>query len=312
MKLRNLIINPEFRDKIPPLSDDEYKKLEENILADGEVREPLVVWNDTIIDGHHRRKIIQKHPGLHYTVKDMDFADKWAAIVWMCRNQLGRRNLTDEQRTYLIGKQSEAEKMTEKFRGNQYVTVGRSETDQAKRGKTMQRIADEYGIGYGTVQRAEHFAKGIDSAEKVSQGFKDTVLSGAVKVPKSAISEIRNMPDEEKKETVKKIMLGESIPKKPDKDGKRYNGGGTKEYRESRESIEEITANMYDTSKPIVYTVDELIEEIRVNAEAYVKQLKRTLEIRSTLMTDENKPNIQDGIERYVFQELRKVADLLK
>ena len=42
----------------------------------------------------------------------MDFPDKWAAIVWMCRNQLGRRNITDEVRTVLIGEAYRAQKMS--------------------------------------------------------------------------------------------------------------------------------------------------------------------------------------------------------
>lgn len=69
--MRQLTIEPEFRDKIPPLSDDEFQKLEQNILEDGEVREPLVIWHNTIIDGHHRWKIIQKHPDIPYKIKQM-------------------------------------------------------------------------------------------------------------------------------------------------------------------------------------------------------------------------------------------------
>ena len=34
------------------------------------------------------------------------------AIVWMCRNQLGRRNVTDEQKTVLIGEAYKAQKMS--------------------------------------------------------------------------------------------------------------------------------------------------------------------------------------------------------
>lgn len=207
--MRQLIVEPEFRDKIPALSPEEFSKLEENILADGEVRDPLVVWNNTIIDGHNRWAIIQKHPELKWSVKQMEFSDKWAAIAWMCRNQLGRRNLNDEQRTYLMGRQSEAEKMTEKFHGNQYVEVGGSETDRAKPGRTMQRIAEEYGVGYGTVDRAEKFAKGLDAAEKASPGIRDAVLSGEVKAPKSVIAEIRNLPEEKQKEAAEAIKRGE-------------------------------------------------------------------------------------------------------
>lgn len=79
--MRQLTIDPEFRDKIPPLSEDEFSKLEQNILEDGEVREPLVVWHNTIIDGHHRYKIVQKHPEIPFKVKQMDFPDKWAAMA---------------------------------------------------------------------------------------------------------------------------------------------------------------------------------------------------------------------------------------
>ena len=43
-----LIIDPEFRDKIPPLTEDEFIQLEENILSDGAVVSPLIVWDGVI------------------------------------------------------------------------------------------------------------------------------------------------------------------------------------------------------------------------------------------------------------------------
>ena len=53
-----LKIDPEFRDKIPALTEAEFEQLKENILSDGEVYEPIVTWNDTIVDGHNRWRII--------------------------------------------------------------------------------------------------------------------------------------------------------------------------------------------------------------------------------------------------------------
>lgn len=106
-----LKIDPEFRDKIPPLTEAEFEQLKENILEDGEVYEPIAVWNGTIVDGHNRWKVIQENWELlkdKYRTKSMDFADKWAAFEWMYKKQLGRRNLTDEQRTVLTGKMYEA------------------------------------------------------------------------------------------------------------------------------------------------------------------------------------------------------------
>ena len=49
-----LTIDPEFEAKCPPLTGDELSQLEENILEEGLVLMPLIVWNDTIVDGHNR------------------------------------------------------------------------------------------------------------------------------------------------------------------------------------------------------------------------------------------------------------------
>ena len=46
----NLKIDPEFQNQIPPLTDDEYKQLEENILKEGKLLSPLIVWNNTLVD----------------------------------------------------------------------------------------------------------------------------------------------------------------------------------------------------------------------------------------------------------------------
>ena len=43
MKQQTLRIDPEFKAQIPPLTEDERKQLEENILADGEILSPILV-----------------------------------------------------------------------------------------------------------------------------------------------------------------------------------------------------------------------------------------------------------------------------
>ena len=106
----NLKIDPEFQSQIPPLTDDEFKQLEENILKEGKLISPLIVWNNTLVDGHNRYAILQKHPEIYFSTMPLRFENREEAIAWICRNQLGRRNLTPEQKLFLIGKQYEAEK----------------------------------------------------------------------------------------------------------------------------------------------------------------------------------------------------------
>ena len=107
MQLR---IDPEFESRIPPLTDDEFEQLEENILADGIIISPIIVWGEIIIDGHNRFRIIEKHPHIDFTTCERNFNDRNEALAWICKNQLGRRNLTFQQKKYLIGKRYESEK----------------------------------------------------------------------------------------------------------------------------------------------------------------------------------------------------------
>ena len=123
----NLKIDPEFQSQIPPLTDDEFKQLEENILKEGKLLSPLIVWNNTLVDGHNRYAILQKHPEIYFSTMPLRFENREEAVAWICRNQLGRRNLSPEQKRYLLGKQYEAEKKAAKiFRGNQYTLAKKS------------------------------------------------------------------------------------------------------------------------------------------------------------------------------------------
>ena len=124
--LQHLTIDPEFEGKIPSLREEELKQLEENILADGVVINPLIVWDGVIVDGHNRYRILQKHPEIQFTTYEKQFPDRYAAIAWICKNQLGRRNLTQEQYKYLIGERYEAEKRTEAFYGNRFTLADKS------------------------------------------------------------------------------------------------------------------------------------------------------------------------------------------
>ena len=108
--LQNLRIDPEFESKIPPLREEELKQLEENILADGVVINPLIVWKGIIVDGHNRYRILQQHPEIQFTIYEKEVPDRYAVIAWICKNQLGRRNLTSQQFKYLMGQQYKAEK----------------------------------------------------------------------------------------------------------------------------------------------------------------------------------------------------------
>ena len=198
-----LIIDPEFRDKIPPLTEDEFTLLEENILSDGAVFSPLIVWDGTILDGHNRYEIIQKHPELTYAVHKLSFANRYEALSWICKNQLGRRNLTPQQKKYLIGQRYEAEKQADAFHGNQHTASDESGADkkcphQNSRHVTQSRIAKETNTSASYVREAGTFAKGVDAAEEALPGIKQEILTGTIKPTASAVAAVAKADPEER------------------------------------------------------------------------------------------------------------------
>ena len=136
-------IDPEFRDWVMPLSQEEYSQLEANLLAEG-CRDALVVWisdpalQPTLLDGHHRYAICKAH-NLSYRIDFKEFPDREAAKNWIILNQIGRRNVTPEQRAYLMGKLYRETKKEQGGTGaNQYTEQRGNNFPSAK---TAERIA---------------------------------------------------------------------------------------------------------------------------------------------------------------------------
>lgn len=209
----DLVVDPEFADKIPPLTEEEYRLLEENILADGKIISPLITWNGIIVDGHNRYRILQAHPEIPYETMEMEFSDRYAVIVWICRNQLGRRNLTDEQKKFLTGKRYEAEKKQNQWRGNQYVSSDDEESGLGEKRpsqnpeRTSAIIAKEIGKGERYVRDAEIYANGVEAADEVAPGIKNEILSGKLKCKDKDVMAIARAAPEQREDLVRKLQF---------------------------------------------------------------------------------------------------------
>jgi ParB-like chromosome segregation protein Spo0J len=85
----------------PPLSPDEYKSLEESVLAHG-ILVPIIVDEDgVVIDGHHRQKIAREHDVPCPREVKAGFTDTEKRTMVLSLN-IDRRHLTREQRRGLV------------------------------------------------------------------------------------------------------------------------------------------------------------------------------------------------------------------
>ena len=256
----HLTIDPEFEGKIPPLREEELKQLEENILADGVVINPLIIWDGVLVDGHNRYRILQKHPEIQFTTYEKEFPDRYAAIAWICKNQLGRRNLTPQQFKYLVGQRYEAEKQSKgiEFQGNQYTSqdrsgLGQNDPDQKLHG-TRSRIAKETQTSDSYVRRAAHFAKGVDAAEETEPGIKQEILSGSIKPTEKAVAAIAKAPPEERPALVQQLRQAKETEKQEEKPKPRRSAA------ETLQAIRDISANMLQSNGEI--DADDICAEL--------------------------------------------------
>lgn len=151
-------IDPGFQALVPPLTAEELAQLEANILADG-CRDPLVTWQGAIIDGHNRYAICTRH-GIDFETVEMDFESREAAEDWMDANQLGRRNLTKDQYTLLLGRRYNRTKKA----AHRPAKGGQNEPLIPQ--KTAQKLATEYGVSPATVKRAGQYAEAVETVKQ--------------------------------------------------------------------------------------------------------------------------------------------------
>lgn len=159
--MTGIIIDDEFKTLIPPLTNDEFKQLERNIIEEG-CRDSLVLWQGILIDGHNRHKICTKNNILFKTISK-SFADREDVKQWIITNQLGRRNLPDFVKYELLESYEEIEK--QKGREKYIETVGRpdkslSTIDNDKfpeppKHDTRQKVARKLGWSTGKTAQAK-------------------------------------------------------------------------------------------------------------------------------------------------------------
>ena len=193
-------IDNEFRNYIRHLSNEEFEKLEASILSEG-IRDPLVVWQGILLDGYHRYKIAQEH-GLEFKTVEVELPDRDAAKEWILVNQLGRRNLTEQEASYYRGKLYSARKQS--HGGDR-----KSSCQNVNLIGTAEELGSQYGVSERTIIRDEQFSKAVDKvADEIGAEARNAILSGQAKVPKESVEQLVDIK-QKAPEFIEPILSGE-------------------------------------------------------------------------------------------------------
>jgi hypothetical protein len=183
MNAQQIRIDPEFSAQIPALGDDERALLEANILRDG-CREPLVLWNGLLLDGHNRFAICETH-GLPYATVDVDLQTREDAADWIDANQLGRRNLSPDQASLLRGRRYNRTK-------HQGERTDLTSPQSEGKSSTAERLAEQYGVSRATVERDGQFAQAVETLKPHIPDIEQRVMGGDVPSKQAVVEAARN------------------------------------------------------------------------------------------------------------------------
>lgn len=220
--MRELKIDPELRDLLPPLTNEEYKQLEKNIVENGFDRNfPIMEWQGFIVDGHNRYDICKKH-NIEPIIGTLAYKTKEEVMEWMLDIQLGRRNLTPIQKIAITEKyrpiyEKQAKENQSKYYGNQYdresgLTVKLPQVQngsQERNPTTSEKLASIANVSEKT------YRMGAKILNSDNEKLKQEVLSGE----KSINAGYRELTGkkENKKEEIKNTNSQNNIDNKKEK-----------------------------------------------------------------------------------------------
>jgi len=244
----NLVVNKELKAFIRSLSNEEYKQLEENILAEG-CKDALVVWDNNgsyiLVDGHNRYNVCKTH-NLEFKIILKEFKSLDHVKEYMIKIQLGRRNLTQEEISYYRGLRYENEK--QKKANIQNLKQNNSEKDILSPSvNNAERLANEYGINEKTIKRDAKYAKGLN---KFSPAFRQKILKGDIKVKKQDVQKLADLP-EVQESSIKSLNI---LAKELD----------SAQMAEQKGGVAQLQKNIVNKLRQVVKNRDkELIKEIK-------------------------------------------------
>ena len=279
---RTLKINEDFKNLIPPLSDEEMAELRESLLQYG-CRDAIVIWNDTIIDGHNRYRICTEQ-GLPFKVEDMtfDFDNEDEVKAWIIRNQFARRNIDKYQRAQLAlqlkaiiaGKDKENQgtrtdlstnnicQISDKCENTKNdVTVCQKSDNLENEEKSLEPIdtkkelAKLAGISHDTIQRVETIE--TKAPEPLRQAARDNVIS--INKAYEITKEVQALPENERESEALRLM-NERTEKKNKEIEHRYHMA--KSFAKAVESIGTYHPSEEALSCYIEYSPKEMTDDL--------------------------------------------------
>ena len=301
-----IAIDSEFQSLIPPLSDDEYARLEKSLVENGyqDWREPIITWNGTIIDGHNRYNICNEN-GIKFRQMEMQFESRDAAKLWIVKNQLKRRNLPKAaimdlklEEKEIVARQARerhaangGDRKSEAYRKSATPNLG--EPIDKHDGETLEQLAKDIGVGRESLRKMDVIKQRAEQGDPVAIKEREALISGKKKSIHGAYISVTGKqkprkPEETTAPDGRKICVmcgepiseGEASPARPTvhkKCEQEYQRDWEREKRKHDDADSDLRNNV------AVYTIESLKAELLASAESMKEALKESIAINESM-----------------------------
>lgn len=321
----SLKVNPEFQTLIPPLTDDEYKRLETSLVNNGWEgwRGPILVWNGVIVDGHNRYRICQEH-GIAFTTKEMHFSDEDSAKLFIIDNQLKRRNLPPAaigdlklEEKDIVARQAKERQRTSTGGATPQLRPNLAQADNG--GKTLEILARDIPMGRESLRKLDVIKQKAKEGDPVAISEREALISGKKKSIHGAYVRVVGREQRSQAGATGKdgrricamcgepIDEGDALPSRPT-----VHKWCEKEYQRDWERERRSDSADHDLlSNNPVYTIDLLVAELRSSVKNMGEAIDESIEIYESMgvrLTDEQKDRLHDAASDmlYIIDHIRK------
>lgn len=139
------------------------------------------------MDGHNRFAVATRNK-VEFATTVLAFKDLEEVLDWVDKNQIGRRNLTDEERAVTLGRIYQR-KLDQKRAANREANMENDEPKGAG-GRMTDALATEWNVGSATVKRASNFAEAIAALKEVGENGVTAARMMLQGVVKDAMTEL--------------------------------------------------------------------------------------------------------------------------
>lgn len=292
--MKNIIIDPGFRDLIQTQKEDEHKLLEESLLRYG-CRDPLIMWGDILLDGHNRYELCMKHNIPFDTVQVEGIRDRNDAELWIIENQLARRNLDKFQCAELVLKKERI--IAEKAKANKQIAMESARKNNPRNQKeqflqkpetTVHRVhtddtlARMAGVSRDTIQKTRAILKEgtEEQIERARTGGKGNTVNAVYNevVGKTIGRRVCTQCGQEYSETA--FLKNGTVCSKC---RHTHNDAAA---REIMGHIDTAVESLYDQDRVVVYTADDLELELNAMVSNFTSQVRRVFDIRRSVLEE--------------------------